>query len=418
MDKMYVFGAGCNSYGVVQYIGRENIIAIIDNEPKRQSGSILGVQVISYQDFLMKYNNERIIISTLICNDIIEQLEENDINNYELAPFVISGMPDPQQIADSLNMSLDYVIFGYNIVAEKFIQYCRENDRKNIKGIIAYSEYDRAKIKMNGEYEIKDDDIAGCTILDFSENIKNHFDVQNINIYENWYIYNKKINSDITKFKNIHKGEACFLIGNGPSLRYTDLEILKSNSAVCFGVNLIFNIFEQTDWRPDYYVVTDYSVYKSYFRELSEIKGYKEMFIKKYYHCDEIIDNANYYQGNLTRCYGDKQKFSNDISKVIYAGYTVLFDAMQIAIYMGFERIYLLGVDFTQKGNAGEKGNHIYDGISKEKRSIVGNSFLDIASNAFKIAKEYADAHDIKIYNATRGGKLEVFERVDFDLLF
>ena len=85
---------------------------------------------------------------------------------------------------------------------------------------------------------------------------------------------------------------------------------------------------------------------------------------------------------------------------------------------MGFEKIYLLGTDFTQKGNVGEKGNHIYDDIFTEKRKIVGNSFYDIALNALEIAKEYADAHGIKIYNATRGGKLEVFERVDFDSLF
>lgn len=43
---------------------------------------------------------------------------------------------------------------------------------------------------------------------------------------------------------------------------------------------------------------------------------------------------------------------------------------------------------------------------------------LDFATMAFEKAKEYADGHGIKIYNATRGGKLEVFERVNFDALF
>ena len=37
---------------------------------------------------------------------------------------------------------------------------------------------------------------------------------------------------------------------------------------------------------------------------------------------------------------------------------------------------------------------------------------------AYQKAKQYAETHGIKIYNATRGGKLEVFERVDFDSLF
>ena len=38
--------------------------------------------------------------------------------------------------------------------------------------------------------------------------------------------------------------------------------------------------------------------------------------------------------------------------------------------------------------------------------------------SAYEVAKENAEKKGIKIYNATRGGKLEVFERVDFDSLF
>lgn len=36
----------------------------------------------------------------------------------------------------------------------------------------------------------------------------------------------------------------------------------------------------------------------------------------------------------------------------------------------------------------------------------------------YQAARRYAETHGIKIYNATRGGELEVFERVDFDSLF
>ena len=42
----------------------------------------------------------------------------------------------------------------------------------------------------------------------------------------------------------------------------------------------------------------------------------------------------------------------------------------------------------------------------------------DFATMAFEEAKKYSDKHSIKILNATRGGKLEVFERVNFDSLF
>ena len=46
-------------------------------------------------------------------------------------------------------------------------------------------------------------------------------------------------------------------------------------------------------------------------------------------------------------------------------------------------------------------------------------SYLNYYSTlyAYEHAREYCDSHDIRIYNSTRGGKLEVFERIDFDAL-
>ena len=43
---------------------------------------------------------------------------------------------------------------------------------------------------------------------------------------------------------------------------------------------------------------------------------------------------------------------------------------------------------------------------------------VDKSTLTFLAAKRNADENGFKIYNATRGGKLEVFERVDFDTLF
>ena len=43
---------------------------------------------------------------------------------------------------------------------------------------------------------------------------------------------------------------------------------------------------------------------------------------------------------------------------------------------------------------------------------------IDEATLSYQAAKQYAQTHGIKIKNATRGGKLNVFQRVDFDSLF
>lgn len=83
---------------------------------------------------------------------------------------------------------------------------------------------------------------------------------------------------------------------------------------------------------------------------------------------------------------------------------------MQFAVYMGIKELYLIGVDF----NYSLKNNHFY----KNEIGIQNIFDKENVYAGYLAAKQYADSHGIKIYNATRGGKLEVFPRVDFDSLF
>ena len=76
---------------------------------------------------------------------------------------------------------------------------------------------------------------------------------------------------------------------------------------------------------------------------------------------------------------------------------------------MGFKEIYLVGVDCnysTQKQHFIDYGKRIEH---HPERNMI---------DAYKVARQYAESHEIKIFNATRGGKLEVFERINFDSLF
>ena len=86
---------------------------------------------------------------------------------------------------------------------------------------------------------------------------------------------------------------------------------------------------------------------------------------------------------------------------------------IQLAVYLGFAEIYLLGTDFTGVNNYGSKYGHFYD--EKDLDSVC---YTDQVKLGYEKAKQYADCHGIKIFNATRGGNLEIFERVDFDSLF
>ncbi|MEH7386550.1 hypothetical protein V7147_14245, partial [Bacillus sp. JJ1521] len=104
-----------------------------------------------------------------------------------------------------------------------------------------------------------------------------------------------------------------------------------------------------------------------------------------------------------------KTKFSGDAFAGVYDGYSITYSLIQIAVYMGFKEIYLLGVDCNYPKNM----NHHF-----KEYGHVDPTFLsarDKMISAFNEARKYANRNNIKIYNATRGGMLEVFERVDLD---
>jgi hypothetical protein len=131
----------------------------------------------------------------------------------------------------------------------------------------------------------------------------------------------------------------------------------------------------------------------------------------------EVPDNIYKYHGHFSYTENRLPAFSDDITCGMYQCGTVTYDALQLAVYLGFRKIYLLGVDFDFSADYKAKSNHFTDNYYSEK-SRTAYFERELQMKAYLAAKEYAEAHGIKIYNATRGGKLEVFERVDFDSLF
>ena len=49
MSRYYLFGAGINAYAVIQFFGRQNIIAAIDNDEKKQGTQIERIPIISFK---------------------------------------------------------------------------------------------------------------------------------------------------------------------------------------------------------------------------------------------------------------------------------------------------------------------------------------------------------------------------------
>lgn len=235
-----------------------------------------------------------------------------------------------------------------------------------------------------------------------------------------------KYGASIKNFKDIHKGKRCFIIGNGPSLRISDLEKLKNE--VTFAANKIFVAFEDTEWRPTYYCLQDFVLINE---EVDKIEGIKAQ--AKFIAGNELVDKGNYLKDciyfflNLKQFNPKLPLFSQNPAKWIYEGYTVTYAEIQLAVYMGFTEIYLLGVDHNYAKMIDSQGNVVETDAGNyfSDKYLHNQSFgkelnypnLDNSSLAYIAAEKYTREHGIKVYNATRGGKLETFQRIDFDTL-
>jgi hypothetical protein len=230
--------------------------------------------------------------------------------------------------------------------------------------------------------------------------------------------------ANIKKLKNKHDGERCFIVCTGPSLTVEDVDKLKDET--CFGINSILNIFGSTAWRPKYYTVANHKLLCSQLAGIYKEEGLSYIIYPNTTKCMEITDKEVLYQYPILNLVlkrnefklskNDEYIFSDDIYAGVTGGGTTTNAILQVAVYMGFKEIYLIGADCDFGGDqkyfrsGGSDGDYSikYDDEkvrSAEERSLIG----------FIKAKEYADSFGIKIYNATRGGKLEVFPRVDLD---
>lgn len=103
-----------------------------------------------------------------------------------------------------------------------------------------------------------------------------------------------------------------------------------------------------------------------------------------------------------------------------------MYTAVQIAVYMGFSEIYFIGVDHHFHTSINNKGEIVVDNTVKDYFSDKYNTDKDNlyipntekSTLIYVAMKKHCDERNIKVFNATRGGKLEVFPRVDFDSLF
>ncbi len=249
--------------------------------------------------------------------------------------------------------------------------------------------------------------------------------------YRNFLLRHFQITSwgqNIKKFQSKYEGKRCFLIGNGPSLTTDDLDMIHKNGDITFAFNRIYNIFDDTLWRPDFYISQDEKMLAGCQNEVSKLDipvKFIPIQMKWYYNIqinDALYFNFKSQPENVTTEFC----FSSDPSVEIYCENTAMYTAAQMAAYMGFSEIYFIGVDHHFHTSINNKGEIVVDNTVKDYFSDKYNEDKDNlyipnterSTLTYIAIKKHCDERNIKVFNATRGGKLEVFPRVDFDTLF
>ena len=222
----------------------------------------------------------------------------------------------------------------------------------------------------------------------------------------------------IEDFKNIHEGEPGWIVGNGPSLNSMDLRFLDDKVNFC--MNRIYLGVEKFGFTPKYYTVEDNFVAEDTPDEINALP-YCKFLPKDLNYCLAGGDNVCWV--DFLRRYKGYPKFSDDAAECTYWGSTVTYLAIQLAYYMGCNPIYLIGVDFDYALPSHADGpeitsreadcNHFHpDYFGPGKR--WHDPRLDLVEPSYVEARRFIEANGRQIFNAGVGGKLEVFERVNY----
>jgi len=216
----------------------------------------------------------------------------------------------------------------------------------------------------------------------------------------------------LAEHKDAYEGARCFVIGCGPSLANVDLSLLKDE--VTFGVNGVYMI--------DGFKSTFYSTISAeYWRY--HVAGIKSVRCERRFIPDDMKElgsdvpttwlKVNRYPEPLV-----PESFSYDPTTVVQLGGTVIFVCLQLAYYMGFTTAILLGVDHNYDYEVVNNHITIRDTDTCHFRpdySPPGRSFhYDIrhSDRAFMLANDAFSRGNRKIYNATIGTKLDIFEKI------
>jgi hypothetical protein len=265
--------------------------------------------------------------------------------------------------------------------------------------------------------------------MNFSEKSKYFLPQFLIDIYRLVKAYQlKKIPNRIlkknSKWLNQFRGENVIIVGNGPSLKKIDINLLKGKKVI------VMNSFEHATWKNDVEIVAhcigEPSMVSAWSKNeiINNINGTNSLSYWLHYtsygHFEESTKKDKLHYTFITkeaRLYGLKQ--------INLAGPTLAYQttaqmAIMVALYMGFKEISLIGFDHDWLASP-DYSRHFYSDKRDSHDTLNEMSYLEIVCmiermwNIYYKLNEIAIHKGVNIFNLTEDSYLDVFEKKQFE---
>ncbi|MBN1148837.1 MAG: hypothetical protein JXA78_16365 [Anaerolineales bacterium] len=220
------------------------------------------------------------------------------------------------------------------------------------------------------------------------------------------------------ELKDIHRGQRCFIIGNGPSLKQTDLTRLKNEAT--FGMNRIYLGFPEMGFEITYYLTVNSLVIEQCAEDIRALKMPRFVCWRSR-RAIGVAPDLNF----LHTTYAGP-RFAQDARARLWEGATVTYVTLQLAFHMGFEQAILIGVDHNYSTQGKPNTTVVSQGDDPDHfhANYFGKGFrwqlpdLETSERAYRMARQAYEQAGRQVLDATIGGQLTVFPKVDYEALF
>ncbi len=223
--------------------------------------------------------------------------------------------------------------------------------------------------------------------------------------------------SRISLLRDRHRGQRCVIVANGPSLNRMSLDRLRREHVI--GLNKIFLGLADFGFYPRYHVSVNPKVVAQSRREIQALNCVKFVARRAANAAGLVADGLTH----LVETDPPPARFSTDLAHGLHEGWTVTYAALQVAYYLGFSSVVLIGLDHR----------YVFDGRPNEARTMRGpdpnhfsgqyfgdgqdwdNPDLVRSEESYRIALQVFHDAGRTIVDATPDGACPVFPHVDFD---